>query len=487
MNTDPIKSQIMALTAPVPAKRLKMVQNIKETTAAKIEAIRNIIFENHDWKLDAEVFGRILKFTEGGNDSNVWKFRRDLMFKQCCIEKDGIMCLKQVDGVTFGEINSMITMCLSTRGVLFEKILTLPEKILKDLNKQKVWSLVEEQEIKILVVKKEKGEAVVYEDRTLALLAEKGPELRDLVEEYALQFDTGEVINQMSKAKLSLCGPFFEGIFKSGMKETTNKIISLKEVSLNGFLGILDCVEIGKLDSGMDVNEYKTTADKLLFSIQSTEVPPEKVYGQVDWEKYFGNVGNVPPLPKEAFEPCPIHNKEKRPGGPRRIDSFTYIYMPPSVDDVALEVDSIEKMAKSDKFGKHKIGFEDINLLIRTHKEVNKKIEKGYWVEFSPFLEETRGKSFSETQKHIEENYPKEFGFPTVREALIYFLMPRARTGACVFEIGKRELLTWCLEKGSQGSPGHMCVGGDADQRLNLILGIGRAPCVSVVLAHRFC
>jgi hypothetical protein len=82
----------------------------------------------------------------------------------------------------------------------------------------------------------------------------------------------------------------------------------------------------------------------------------------------------------------------------------------------------------------------------RIHPEVNKEVNRGYWLEvLKTPIEETRNKHLFEIKKHIQDNYPKQYGLPTTREALICCLMARTRSG-CVLGRGDPGTLTRCQE-----------------------------------------
>lgn len=135
----------------------------------------------------------------------------------------------------------------------------------------------------------------------------------------------------------------------------------------------------------------------------------------------------MPPLPKEAFEPSPINNDKPM------IYEFEFFWMPPEVDGEILDVNCIEKRAKAEKFGEHRLGYNSCYGSIRSDPKINEFLKKGYWfaIPKNPPVEETANKSFKEQKDYIKDNYPQEFGLIRTREALIYCLMHRARDGDC--------------------------------------------------------
>lgn len=465
---DPAKAQIISLISPVSARvqgriRLTTEEQV-DLTVQKVKAVQEILGKNPQLKADPEIFGRMMALTEKSRDKDIRNFRRELVISNCFAStKGGIVKIAKNNLISNNEINSIIQETKQHRGVLIDGNLSISKRVLEKLEieggKDEFWNQIKEQNPKKLIIQSDSvnGEPIVYEEFTLNKLVEKKPSLLDLIDEYVLVFSSGEPLTE-TKAKLLLCGDFFDGILRSGMRETEEKTIDLPEVSLTGFSGILSMVETGKLDDGVDNGEYESAIDRLLFKRQSINIAPkEGVYGKDDWEKHWGVIGDVPPLPKEAFEPSPI-NKDKQ-----MIDDFVFLWMAPEVDGVKLDVNSIEKIATSEKFGENKLKYDYCYDKIRTDEKVNKPIKEGYWFAMlkmpNDFAEKTRNMKFEDQKEYIEKTLGKEYGFPTTREAILYCMMPRARSGAFVLGRGDPWTYTRCEE---EVGGAHTVVGGAA-------------------------
>lgn len=495
MMVDPIRAEVMNLLAPIPQsfqRRVRLTEEEKEILIdQKVMQVRGILEANPVMRHDSEIFGRVLILTERSKNRDVQKFRRELVFANCCKIKVGVVEIATNILVPPSEMNSIIHECKQKKyGVLIDGRLTIPIKTIESLEEEgdldKFWDEMKNQNLKKLTIQRENGKPFVYEEIILNKLVEKKPPLRDFVDEYTLEFGTGELLTE-TKATLLLCGEFFEGLFRSSAKEVQEKIISLPDISLNGFSGILSVVESGKLDAEVDANEYKRTIESLLFKDQAANIPQEGVYGKTAWEKNWGMIRDMDSFPhKEALEPSPI-NKDKR-----MIDDFFFFWMPPEVDGVKLDVVSIENISKSEKFGEHKIGYEFCYDPIRSDKKINESIKNGYWFAMAKVpIEVTRSKDYQQTKDHLEEKF-SDLLLPTTREALIYCLMPFAQSGTCILGRGDTWTLTRCeemvevqLDNGQKKSY-NVVVGAVAPSGLDVSYHHGAYRSVCVVPVRRF-
>jgi hypothetical protein len=145
----------------------------------------------------------------------------------------------------------------------------------------------------------------------------------------------------------------------------------------------------------------------------------------------------------------------------------------------------MEQIANSTQFGVNKIGYDYIYDFIRKDRIINKEISKGYWFAMSKKpIEETRNMTFEEQRDYIEANFPKEYGFPTTDQALIYYLMHRARYGSCnLSQNTSRTAYTRCVEKVDGGN---VIVGSAAPSGLSLFNFSGAFPNISIILTRNF-
>jgi hypothetical protein len=170
------------------------------------------------------------------------------------------------------------------------------------------------------------------------------------------------------------------------------------------------------------------------------------------------------------------------------IDDFVFHWMAPEVVGIKLDVNSIEKIATSEKFGENKLKY-DVNSYdkIRSDAKVNQSLKEGYWFAMlkmpNDFAEKTRSMKFEDQKVYIEKTLGKEYGFPTTREAILYCMMPRARSGAFVLGRGDPWTYTRCEEVVGGY---HACVGGAALPGLFLGNCTGADIDVCVVPSRKF-
>jgi hypothetical protein len=165
--------------------------------------------------------------------------------------------------VKIQEFNQAIGI-LQFRVVLVDKKLISPQEGLAGMDKENFWADVIAWKPKKLIITSKNGPTINYKKRVLNLLANEKPPLQDLTEEYTLKFRTGETLVE-TKARLLLCGYFFKDLFRDNAKGIDNKTINLPDISLNGFSGVIDVLEKGKLDPTVNVQEFNRVSDILSF------------------------------------------------------------------------------------------------------------------------------------------------------------------------------------------------------------------------------
>lgn len=328
---------------------------------------------------------------------------------------------------TFRKFEKFVTKI--EKGII-DKIETLgmvvAETDLKKMNHKDFWDVLEREGTKKLVITCEDGTIITYEKGFLRRLVEIRPDIVDLIEKIILVFQ-GEKEERIveTKARLRLCGDAFQGIFSvSGdMHEIVMRLLPPKN-----FKEILKDIENDEFYFKYDSEDLKLAMEFLQYNPLTL---PVGVHGQEDWNKYWGDIGEVAPPPQELLEaykgPCPFTNLKNDPNGPRMADTHEFFWVPPTIDGQILDVATLKKLAESEKFRDNKIGFKHIDETIVHDEKINKPIKKGYWVAvlrqavFADKQAVFTDKGYN-LKKFLSKNYPK-YDYPLVRELIISCFM----------------------------------------------------------------
>jgi hypothetical protein len=424
---------------------------------SRIGGVSQILQEHPELKNDREIYGSLLSATKNSADKKIIQFRRRLIVDHCLPFDNKI-----------GK-------------------LTITEDELNQLTTDELWTYIEKQCIKSLVISLGEGKSVIYDKGFLKRLLQNKPQIEDLTEMYTLQFEDGSIT--VPKAKLRLCGEYFENAFDSKMSENTNKVFPFVNMSREAYKEILHAIETEEYDFSKSSEEFKFTAEYFQFYAEFEF--SEKIFARQVLEKHLGNVGEVPLPPKELLEameaPCPFSNNEKV----KTKDTHIITWVPPKVGNNKLSPNRLEALINSDKSGANKIGF-DRNWTRFPEGVADQEVEGGYWLMMlKKPLDATKNMTYEVAEHHIQQNY-KNYDIPTVKDAMLCVLMNYVCSGEKKERILAREnplRYTWCKENGKFGSSTvwHMIVGALASSGLNVNRIHGARGLVGLCPLRKFC
>ncbi|MBS0615366.1 MAG: hypothetical protein JSR58_02285 [Verrucomicrobia bacterium] len=148
------------------------------------------------------------------------------------------------------------------------------------------------------------------------------------------------------------------------------------------------------------------------------------VFGKEAWNTYFGDVGEVDPIPealvKALEEPCPFIQ------GKKVKETHIACWTPTSVNGTPLNLNTLGKLVQKPLKG-HASKYDYFWSQAKTDHG-DKPIEKGHWILLTKtVLEGSRNKTYNE-QKQLVESY-LGYEVPTVLSTAIALFMHHARTG----------------------------------------------------------
>ena len=194
------------------------------------------------------------------------------------------------------------------------------------------------------------------------------------------------------------------------------------------------------------IRHDKARAERLI----STYFPPFRVpvpkiaFGKDAWEKYFGDVGEEPPLPTEIFEilksPCPYLE------GKTIEDTHLLVLIPKTINKKSYTIGLLGEMIKNPQNGGYVTKYHDYNNpSILGLKD--KIISESYWVLMTKdVIPNSRNKSFSEQQVLIRTPYY----VPRFLEMATGILTYHVRTGNKLYP-NPPDTYTRCQDRLSNG------------------------------------
>jgi hypothetical protein len=405
---------------------------------SRIGGVSQILQEHPELKNDKEIYGSLLSATKNSADKKIIQFRIGLIVDHCLPidNKDGKLTITQ------DELNQLTT--------------------------DELWTYIEKQCIKNLVISLGEGKSVIYDKGFLKRLLQNKPQIENLIEMHTLQFENGSMT--IPKAKLSLCGEYFENAFDSKMRENTNKVFPFVNMSHEAFEEILHAIETEEYDFSKSSEEFKVTAEYFQFYVEFEF--SEKIFAKEVLEKHLGNVGEVPLPPKELLEAmeasCPFSNDANL----KTKDTHIITWVPSRVDNDKLSPNRLEAFFNSDKSGANKIGF-DRKFAYFPEGVADQEVEGGYWLMMlKKPLEVTKNMTYEVAELHVQQNY-KNYDTPTLKDAILCIVLNYVCSGEKKKRILAREnplRYTWCKENGKFGSSTvwHMIVGAFASSGLSV-------------------
>jgi hypothetical protein len=162
-------------------------------------------------------------------------------------------------------------------------------------------------------------------------------------------------------------------------------------------------------------------------------------FGPANWAKYFGDVGEVPPLPPKLEEilqaPCPYW-KEKRVR-----DTHMLVLVPATVNGEPFTLNSLGEMIQTPKSDgnatNYRFYWEDAK-----EELGDKAFQHSYW---TLIVKDVIPKSQGKQYKYCEDVLAATYNPPKVLEAATAILMHYTRTGERLFS--RHNSYIWCEER----------------------------------------
>jgi len=152
-------------------------------------------------------------------------------------------------------------------------------------------------------------------------------------------------------------------------------------------------------------------------------------FGEKKWEKYFGSVGEVPPLPANIIEtlrsPCPYF-KDKKVG-----ETHLLMLVPATVDGQPFNLENLDKLVKNPKQPGHALKNNCFNGVVKD-KYGKDTPKASQWVLMTnDVIPDSRKKSYSD-QKALVENVPG-YKVPDLLSAAACIMMNFVDRNECLF------------------------------------------------------
>ena len=178
-----------------------------------------------------------------------------------------------------------------------------------------------------------------------------------------------------------------------------------------------------QLVSGLLANTGLGTIYQIMFPKDFD--PEELAFGKADWERFFGDVGDVPSIPAGMAEtlkaPCPF-NPEKQVG-----DTHMLVLIPKTVNSKPFTLNLLQELIQYPK-EKTATAF---NFYSRAVKEElgETSIENSYWVLMTKdVIPGSRNKIYCEQKQLVKEKGAGFYELPSAIEAAASILMDYFKT-----------------------------------------------------------
>ena len=157
----------------------------------------------------------------------------------------------------------------------------------------------------------------------------------------------------------------------------------------------------------------------------------EIAFGKKQWQTYFGDVGEEPPLPKGIWEilksPCPFFS------GKKVKDTHGLVLIPETVDGKPLNLTALGKLVKAPKEG-HATKYRYMWDEIVNDKNINQATAKSHWALMTnDVVPGTRNKSYADQQTLIAEMAKQTYEVPPLLDAAICIFMHHTGSGKRLF------------------------------------------------------
>jgi len=202
-------------------------------------------------------------------------------------------------------------------------------------------------------------------------------------------------------------------------------------------------------------------------------------FGKDQWEKYFGDIGKEPPLPKNIYKilnsPCPFWK------GKKVFETHMLVLVPKTIDGKPLTLNKLGELVKKPKNGGYATQYRYIWDEI-TKKHGDNPIDKSSWVLMTTDVIDGRAGKTRDAQLKIA---PGEKGYqaPKLLEAATCVFMKYVSIGEKLFTDNPRTY-TCCQEMSNNGK---LVVGGFTSDGLFVSVSHTGGYYVGVAGLRKFC
>lgn len=164
------------------------------------------------------------------------------------------------------------------------------------------------------------------------------------------------------------------------------------------------------------------------------------MFGKDKWEKYFGTVDNVPPIPKYLLDilssDCPYFTTSPQ----KVMQTHMLALVPTQVNGNPFTLSFFKSLVKHPLAGNSNSLFIDSDL---EQQLGNIPVSKAYWVLMvMNAIPHSSGKTYAEQQALIANDYE----VPDMLSAVVSILTHYVETGKCLFDCGKHPCFIRCRE-----------------------------------------
>ena len=185
---------------------------------------------------------------------------------------------------------------------------------------------------------------------------------------------------------------------------------------------------------------------------------PNMAFGAVKWKKYFGDIGEEPPLPPKIENilnsPCPFWPEKKVK------KTHFLVLVPKTVNGKPFTLNFLQELIQNPKNG-HKTHYRDSSKVLEVLGD--KPSTSSHWVLMTNnVISNNSNKSYEEKKQQLEEMAQKSgclYELPTALEATTCILMKHVQTGERFYNDKPHYTYAYCQEK-IENDPTPIVVGG---------------------------
>jgi F-box-like len=229
-------------------------------------------------------------------------------------------------------------------------------------------------------------------------------------------------------------------------------------------------IKIFSFLSDVDLGVCCLVSKKWEYLTREENICRARAFGKKKWERYFGSIGEEPPLPVNIYDilmsPCPFY--------PGQLVKKTHmlVLIPETVNEMPLTLESLENLVKSPKVNLPTEGYAtEYKFIWPAIKEEygHKPSEKSHWVLMTKdILSESEevncanGKALA--QFLVDKKVPDTYHIPKVLEAAVCIFTKYVSSKKCLYDT---DPMTYtCCEEKSRGYP--LIIGGFSEEGLQI-------------------